>query len=209
MRENDKYQFDFTTIHIKSRHGGEEEADTFDHVVGGLPKYKAAGQIGDRYEHWQAVPSKLLRQFCHQALNDEIPAEVSKIWRGGLLHAGDKQKLDSQGRPRVRPLVVGMAIRRIAGRLPCAQLKDEFASKFIKLRQLGVAATQACRHMGSAHPINAIPQDRKSCLPNHAVHSAHGSDPRGRQAGTVQMWIWQQDITGIRYALHLSMQICS
>ena len=139
VRENDKYQFDFTTIHIKSRHGGEEEVDTFDHVVGGLPKYKAAGQIGDRYEHWQAVPSQLLRQFCHQALNDEVPAEVRKIWKGGLLHAGDKQKLDSQGRSRVRPLVVGMAIRRIAGRLPCAQLKDEFARKFVKLRQLGVA----------------------------------------------------------------------
>ena len=69
----------------------------------------------------------------------ELPAEVRRIWQGGLLHAGDKQKQDDQGRQRARPLVVGMALRRIAGRLPCAQLKEEFASKFIKLRQLGVA----------------------------------------------------------------------
>ena len=56
-----------------------------------------------------------------------------------LVYAGDKEKTDSKGRQAARPIVVGMAMRRICGRIPCAQLKDDFARLFSKVRQLGVS----------------------------------------------------------------------
>ena len=55
------------------------------------------------------------------------------------MYAGDKQKIDKQGRQAARPIVVGLALRRIAGRVPCAQMRSQFAELFTKYRQLGIA----------------------------------------------------------------------
>ena len=38
-----------------------------------------------------------------------------------------------------RPIVVGLAAQRIAGRVPVAEMKQFFAKKFAQLRQLGCA----------------------------------------------------------------------
>ena len=83
------------------------------------------------------MPRMLVRQYCDQALSGELSEGMKAAWRSGLLHAGDKEKTDSKGRQRARPLVVGLAIRRICGRLPCAQFKKHFSGMFVKLRQLG------------------------------------------------------------------------
>ena len=60
---------------------------------------------------------------------------------GGLLvlHAGDKQRRTAEGYTAARPIVVGSALRRIVGRIPCAQLKFEFAKIFAEVRALGSA----------------------------------------------------------------------
>ena len=75
------------------------------------------------------------------ALNNQLGPQSSVMWRTGLIHAGDKGKRDAQNRRKARPIVVGLALRRIAERIPCAQMKDRFARVFTVARQLGVAVS--------------------------------------------------------------------
>ena len=119
--------------------GETKEEPTLPYLLRHLPKYKAPGCLGDRYEHYQVMPFALVEVLVHDALNAEVSDGFAAIWRAGLLHPGDKQKKDSQGRPVARPIVVGLAARRIAGRVPVAELKYFFAELFAKLRQLGCA----------------------------------------------------------------------
>ena len=75
--------------------------------------------------------------LVHDALNNQVTDGFAAIWRDGLLHPGDKQKKDAQSRPVARPIVVGLAARRITGRVPVAEMKYVFAKLFAQLRQLG------------------------------------------------------------------------
>ena len=52
------------------------------------------------------------------------------VYASRLLHAGDKGNEDKQGRPGARPVVVGSALCRIVGRIPCAQMCPELANLF-------------------------------------------------------------------------------
>ena len=124
---------------VKMQSGETKEEPTLPYLLRHLPKYKAPGCLGDRYEHYQVMPFALVEVLIHDALNAEVTDGFAAIWRAGLLHPGDKQKKDSQGRPVARPIVVGLAARRIAGRVPVAELKYFFAELFAKLRQLGCA----------------------------------------------------------------------
>ena len=85
------------------------------------------------------MPPCFVQDLCDRALNGQISEGFAGLWRSGLLHVGDKERLDREGHKDGRPITVGLAIRRIAGRFPCAQLKYEFAGLFAKLRQLGIA----------------------------------------------------------------------
>ena len=84
-------------------------------------------------------PFAFVDVLTHDAPNSSASDGFAAIWRAGLLHPGDKQKKDAQGRPVARPIVVGLAGRRITGRIPVAELKYFFAQLFAKLRQLGCA----------------------------------------------------------------------
>ena len=106
-----------------------------------LPTDKAAGPAGDRYEHYKCMPYEYVAMLVDSALNGRLPQPVQKVWRTALVYAGDKQRPVSKTDPRkaIRPLSVGMALRRIAERVPAAQLRAKFADKFKSLRRLGVA----------------------------------------------------------------------
>ena len=58
--------------------------------------------------------------------------------RAGV-QAGGQASCAHRGRPVARPIVVGLAARRVAGRVPVAEIKHHFAKKFAQLRQLGCA----------------------------------------------------------------------
>ena len=78
--------------------GGEtKEEPTLPYLLRHLPKYKAPGCLGDRYEHYQVMPFALVEVLIHDALNAEVTDGFAAIWRAGLLHPGDKQKKDSSG----------------------------------------------------------------------------------------------------------------
>ena len=104
-----------------------------------LPKLKAADQMGGKYEHSQCMPQGLVNAYCNTALNNCLDGDLQEAWRTGLVYAGNKEKLDSRGRQAARPIVVGLAICRICGRIPCTQLKDDYAKKFAAVKQLGVS----------------------------------------------------------------------
>ena len=74
----------------------------------------------------------------HDAIFCDAIAKAPPVWRSGLLHAGDKQRLDQEGQKDSRPITVRLAICQIAGRILCAQLKYEFAGMFAKLQQLSI-----------------------------------------------------------------------
>ena len=112
------------------------EVDTFSHVIKHPPNYKAAGPMGDRYEHIKAMPSQLVYSMSRRYLNAQASSGCQDLWRAGLLLAGDKGKCDD---PIPRPITVGSAMRQIVGRFPAAQLKQDFAGIFSHLRQLGIA----------------------------------------------------------------------
>ena len=75
--------------------------------------------------------------------------EIGDIWvkisGGEPMQVPCFRKFDSQHRPKARPIVVGLALRSITERIPCAQLKGQFARVFAVARQLGVAGWVATK----------------------------------------------------------------
>lgn len=143
IEESNKYDFEMGTVFVQTRNPAEGkpmmEVPAFEYVMDHLPRYKAADQVGGRYEHYASMPKALVREYCDAALHNKFSGQMARAWRSGLLYAGDKQKKDEKGRPVARPIVVGMALRRICGRIPCAQYRSDFAKLFKQIRQYGVA----------------------------------------------------------------------
>ena len=88
-----------STMEVKMQSGQMKEEPTLPYLLRHLPKYKAPGCVGDWYEHYQVMPFALVEVLVHDALNADVSDGFGAIWRAGLLHPGDKQKKDSQGRP--------------------------------------------------------------------------------------------------------------
>ena len=85
------------------------------------------------------MPFAFVDVLVHDALKGQVADGFAGIWRAGLLHPDDKQKKDAKGRPVARPIVVGLAARRITRRVLVAELKHFFAQSFAQLRRLGYA----------------------------------------------------------------------
>ena len=137
--DDDCWGFEISEMWVKMREGPMMTVPTLPYVMKHLPRCKGKGPCGDVYEHYQAMPQDLVHDMCHRALNGRISEGFATLWRSGLLHIGDKERLDSRGLKDGRPITVGLALRRITGRIPCAQLKYDFAKLFSSVRQLGIA----------------------------------------------------------------------
>ena len=136
--DDERWAFVIGETEVKLRHGSKM-VETLPYVMQHLPKYKGKGPCGDVYEHYQAMPSWWVSDLCERALNARISEGFASLWRSGLLHVVDKQRVDANGQKDGRPITVGLALRRIVGRVPCAQLKHGFAKLFSSYRQLGIA----------------------------------------------------------------------
>ena len=75
-----------------------------------LRRYKAQGPPGDRYEHYKHIPDDMMRAMIDRCLNDRLPDGFREVYADGLIHAGDKGKLDKKGRQAARPIVVGCLV---------------------------------------------------------------------------------------------------
>jgi len=135
----DPYRHDIGTIMVKQREGPEKEEPTLPWVMKHLKPLKAAGPYGDRYEHYKVMPQGLVHDLAQMALSGRLSEGARFQWQCGVLHAGDKQRRTAEGYTAARPIVVGSALRRIVGRIPCAQLKFEFAKIFAEVWALGSA----------------------------------------------------------------------
>ena len=91
-----------------------------------LPKYKAAGPLGDPYEHYVHMLSDYVKELIFNALNGNLPPPMVCVWRLALMLAVDKGQLHKEGlfkgQKALRPVVISTALQRIAERVPAAQL---------------------------------------------------------------------------------------
>ena len=112
-----------------------------------LPKYKAAGPLGDWYEHYVHMPSDYVKELIFNALNGNLPPAVVHVWQSALMLAVDKGQLHKEGpfkgQKALWLVVISMALRRIAERVPAAQLRSRWASLFSRYRQFGVTSRKA------------------------------------------------------------------
>ena len=139
LQEDEKFEFQMGQTTRTGEKGNRYKVDTFKLVMSRLRRYKAQGPPGDRYEHYKHIPDYMMRAMIDRCLNDRLPDGFREVYADGLIHAGDKGKLDKKGRQAARPIVVGSALRRITGRVPCAQLGQELGGLFSAVRQLGVS----------------------------------------------------------------------
>ena len=109
VETNDElYGYTASVMEVKMQSGQTKEEPTLPYLLRHLPKYKAPGCIGDRYEHYQAMPFAFVDVLVtvHDALKSQVGGGSANILRAGLLHPGDKQKKDAQGHPVLRRLLL-------------------------------------------------------------------------------------------------------
>ena len=53
---DERYGYTASTMEVKMQSGQTKEEPTLPYLLRHLPKYKAPGCVGDRYEHYQAMP---------------------------------------------------------------------------------------------------------------------------------------------------------
>ena len=99
-------------------------------IMDHLPKYKAAGPLGDRYEHYVHMPSDYVKELVFNALNGNLPLSMVRVWRSALMLAVDKGRLHKEGpfkgQKALGPVVISAALQRIAERVLAAQLHSKW-----------------------------------------------------------------------------------
>ena len=80
----------------------------------------------------------MLRDVVNLLISGKIPVLVAKFFAGGNLVALEKNKPNCP--PDIRPIAVGEAIRRLAGKCLCVITKEK-AHDFLAPLQLGVACS--------------------------------------------------------------------
>eukprot|EP00731_Ephydatia_muelleri_P034861 Em0082g8a len=113
-------------------------------VLHSFPKDTACGPSGLRIQHLieaAEVPLQfpicaVLREVVNMLISGKVPVQVARFLAGGNLVALEKNKPNCP--PDIRPIAVGEAIRRLAGKCLCSMTKAK-AHDFLAPFQLGVA----------------------------------------------------------------------
>ena len=105
-------------------------------IMDHLPKYKAAGPLGDWYEHYIHMPQEFVRELVFNALNSNLPEPVVQLWQSALVLAIDKGRLHKEGpfkgQKALQPVVISMALWQIAEQVLAAQLQGRWAQLFTR-----------------------------------------------------------------------------
>ena len=109
-----------------------------------FPKDTACGPSGLHIQHLieaSVVPLQfpicaVLRDVVNLLISGKVPVQVARFLAGGNLVALEKNKFNCP--PDIRPIAVGEAIRRLAGKCLCVITKEK-AHDFLAPLQLGVA----------------------------------------------------------------------
>ena len=113
--------------------GGHFMIDSLVLVHGLLRDGVAQSLSGARYEHYKALPVDVVRVMAEDLLNgrpSDGPRSILTSCRGLAL---------DKGGAAARPVAIGEALRRIAGRVVCVQDNEAISATLQKVRQFGVA----------------------------------------------------------------------
>jgi len=133
LRNDDAFRYKLGTVQVPTSGGGTVEQPTMAYVKSRLKGGIAQSLSGARYEHYECLPTATLERMVDKILNGETaegPRSVITACRG---LAPDK------GGRKVRPVAIGEAIRRIAGRVVCVQDNAAIAEMLTPVMQFGVA----------------------------------------------------------------------
>ena len=83
FEEDEQFEFELGNIMVMAGDGSPMSVPAIAWVMDHLPKYKAAGPLGDRYEHFLHMPREYVREIVFNALNGNLPESMVKIWRSG------------------------------------------------------------------------------------------------------------------------------
>ena len=129
FEDAEKFDFELGNIMVSARDGSPMTVPALPWIMEHLPKYKAAGPLGDRYEHYVHMPSDYVRELVFNSLNGNLPPAMIRVWQSALMLAVDKGRLHKEGpfkgQKALRPVVIGTALRQIAERVPAAQLRSK------------------------------------------------------------------------------------
>ena len=91
-----------------------------------------------------------MRVVVFSALNGNLPASMVRVWRSALMLVVDKGRLHKEGpfkgQKALWPVVISTALRRIAERVPAAQLRGKWAALFSQYRQWRRSGNNASTH---------------------------------------------------------------
>ena len=114
LAEHERYAFELGDVQVEVKDPSGQYrmvmVPVTQYVTGRLPRYKAQGPDGIRYEHYLDMPAELLELYVHHSLNDFLPDGFRQVFSSGLQLAGDKEKKDENGVPLARPIVIPTAI---------------------------------------------------------------------------------------------------
>ena len=76
FEEAEKFEFELGNIMVSARDGSPMTVPALPWIMDHLPKYKAAGPLGDRYEHYVHMPEDYVKELVFNALNGNLPQPV-------------------------------------------------------------------------------------------------------------------------------------
>ncbi|MEC9336354.1 MAG: hypothetical protein VYC68_02515, partial [Candidatus Thermoplasmatota archaeon] len=133
LHEDEAFRYEIGTVQVPTSGGGTAEQPTMDFVKNRLKRGIAQSLSGARYEHYECLPTETLQRMVSKILNGETaegPRSIITACRGIALDKGER---------KVRPVAIGEAIRRIAGRVVCVQDNAAIAAMLTEVMQFGVA----------------------------------------------------------------------
>ena len=169
---NPAYQYACDTISVPGPRGRFIDVDTVSYALHKLKPGVAQDCFGARYECYTGLPNDLVTHMCTLILNNQLPASVREALNCGRLLGLDK------GGPgpelKVRPIVVGTCIVRIAARVQCYQETPMLSDLFLKHFQYGVGVSggvEAAYHATRLH-LDAIIDGEGDAIPEETLAAA-------------------------------------
>ena len=182
LQTNNRYQYTLGTIEVPGRRGETREVSSVEWVRSRLPNHKAASLTGTRYEHLKVMPVELLSKLVTSILNNDVPDHVRPILTAAKLIAISKTSDPTS--TNIRPIAVGEAIRRFAGKVQMAQEKTHLRDLMVKVNALGVAVPGGIEYAyHSARIMLDRVQDEEATLTNHDRNSQEAGPSRPRRGG--------------------------